>query len=217
MIDFLKFDQQIMHISLDLNFWIILFFIALFIVIKLIIKFYGNRFSVNTDIVPVKLKYSYGGAEIQYDIIRNYTNVEIAHRIYIELITRKAAIPIDEDHDVIVEVYNSWYTLFELTRSELKSISGRLLIENNTSNQLVVLLTDILNKGLRPHLTEYQAAFRKWYAEELEKKTSRGNSPQQIQKKYKDYKKLIISMKDVNLLLLKYQEQLSKIIGNETI
>lgn len=213
-IEFIKFlfNKQNMTFSIIINLWSSIIFIFLFILIKIIIYFYRKRSKIYKDIIPVKLKYSYGGAEIEYKIIRNYINVEIAHKIYIELITRKAAIPFDEKHDIIVEVYNSWYTLFDLTRNELKSISGKLLLENNTSNQLVILLTDILNNGLRPHLTKYQAAFRKWYAEELEKKTNKGINPQDIQKKYKDYNDLINSIKDVNTLLIEYKNQLNKII-----
>ena len=41
----------------------------------------------------------------------NNEDVQIAHRIWTELITRKAAQPIDIEHDVIVEIYNSWYAL----------------------------------------------------------------------------------------------------------
>ena len=39
----------------------------------------------------------------------NYENVQIAHRAWVELTTRKAALPFEDDHDVIVEVYDSYY------------------------------------------------------------------------------------------------------------
>ena len=143
---------------------VVVLFASLIIVGQLMFKLYRVKSKVHKDIIPVKLKYKYSGAEIEYNIIRNYQNVEIAHKIYIELITRKAAIKIEDDKDVIVEVYNSWYSLFQITRNELKSINGKLLKDNNTAKELIRLLTDILNKGLRPHLTEYQAKFRKWYS-----------------------------------------------------
>lgn len=209
----LSFDKENFSLSLDLNFWAIILLLVVFFLIKFLIKLYKEKKAVEKDIKPVKLKYKIAGVELEYDIIRNYQNIEIAHKIYIELITRKAAIEIEEDKDVIVEVYNSWYSLFQITRNELKSISGQLLKDNNTSQELVKLLSDILNKGLRPHLTEYQAKFRKWYSEKLEE--NKEDSPQKIQSDYDDFDILMTSMKDVNKTLIEYSKQLKKIIDGE--
>jgi len=63
-----------------------------------------------------------------------------------------------------------------------------------------------------PHLTEYQAAFRKWYDESLKKQENENLSPQKIQRKYENYDNLVCSMKDVNQLLIEYAEKL-KIIA----
>jgi hypothetical protein len=168
---------------------------------------------VKKDIIPVKIKYGIGGTEVEYSITCNYQNIEIAHRIYVELITRKAAINIDKENDVIVEIYNSWYSLFQITRDELKKISGDCLYQNKSSESLINLLTDILNLGLRPHLTEFQAKFRKWYNSELLKDTNKDLSPQDIQKKYDDFEILIESMSNVNSVLIEYSKQLKKIIN----
>lgn len=204
------FDKENGTFSLTLNLWILFAVLVLIIVINYFIKQYKNANAVEKNIDPVKLKYKIGGVEMEYEIIRNYQNIEIAHKIYIELITRKATIEFEEDKDVIIEVYNSWYTLFQITREELKTINGRLLKDNNTSTQLTKLLTDILNKGLRPHLTEYQAKFRKWYSEQLE--SNKTQSPQQIQANYEDIVPLMTSIKEVNSTLVEYSEQLKKII-----
>mgnify|MGYP003563752578 CR=1 FL=1 len=214
---------KIIDVSFDKTDWVFTLsfsVIALIITVILIIvgyqifKYFINRKkdNVHSEIIPVKLKYKLGNAEIEYDIRRSYQNIEIAHKIYIELITRKAAIEIDKDKDVIVEVYNSWYSLFQITREELKQLSGNLLLENDSSESLIELLSDVLNKGLRPHLTEYQAKFRKWYQEKLSEDVSSGKSPQQIQEGYDDYDNLIDSMKDVNRLLIDYSKELKKII-----
>ena len=152
-------------------------------------------------------------------LIRNYANIEIAHKLYIELITRKAAIKIDEENDVIVEIYNSWHELFKITREELKSFSGDLLESNPQSKELIRLATDILNKALRPHLTKYQAKFRKWYSEQLEeeknKKEKDKRTPQEIQKEYYEYDELISSMKKVNDILIEYKNKLEEILNYE--
>jgi len=166
-IEVLKISMENDHISIVFNICFFLFISIMFFIVKYLVKKNAVNGRVHQEIIPVTLKYDFGGQEIKYEIVRNYQNIEIAHKIYVELITRKAALPIDEKHDVIVEVYNSWYTLFQTTREELKSLPGKLLLCNNVSNDLIRLLTDILNKGLRPHLTEYQAKFRKWYDESL--------------------------------------------------
>lgn len=198
------------NLSFTLNWGILLAVVVLLIIVKFIIRFV--RSNNKQDIIPVELSYTIGGASVKYAIIRNHENVEIAHKIYVELITRKAAIEIDETNDVITEVYNSWYNLFQITRDELKQLSGHLLINNQTSGDLITLLTDILNKGLRPHLTEHQARFRKWYQEALEKEGNKGKSPQEIQREYDNYNQLVKSMKQVNKLLINYANQLQLIL-----
>ncbi len=200
--------------SLILNIWILLIGIALFVLIRYLIKRYSKSNKVHNEVIPIKLKYKIGGAEVEYAINRNYQNIEMAHRIYIELITRKAALPI-ENNDVIVEVYNSWYSLFQITRDELKKLSGVMLLENNESKDLIKLLTDILNEGLRPHLTEYQAKFRKWYKEALELEENKRKTPQDIQAQYDKYQELFDSMKYVNGLLSDYKDKLSDIINGK--
>jgi len=211
------FDKANLLLSIRLNILFLLFVvfvILIFTITFLIVRYLKKRNNLIRNTIPIKLKFKIGGAEIEYKIERSYQNIEIAHKIYIELITRKAAIPLDTQKDVIVEIYNSWYSLFQTTRKELKSFKGQLIKDNHTSHELTRLLTDILNKGLRPHLTEYQAKFRKWYEEELEKDrlNTKSKSPQEIQEKFYEYKKLIYSIKEVNTLLIEYSEQLKKII-----
>lgn len=209
----LSFDKVNFSLSIDLNLLAIILLLIVIFLTRYLIKIYKEKKAIEKDIKLVKLKYKIAGVEIEYEIIRNYQNIEIAHKIYIELITRKAAIEIEEDKDVIIEVYNSWYSLFQITRNELKSISGQLLKDNNTSQELVKLLSDILNKGLRPHLTEYQARFRKWYSQKLEE--NKEDSPQKIQSAYSDIDNLMASMKEVNKTLIEYSIQLKKIIDGE--
>jgi transcriptional regulator with XRE-family HTH domain len=61
-------------------------------------------------------------------------------------------------------------------REQITIIAQLLQIDENTL--ITLWLTDILNKGMRPHLAEYQAKFRKWYDEALSKgeSFSAGNS-----------------------------------------
>ena len=193
------------------NWYFLILFFLIIVLLYGIKKFVFNKYIAN--IKPVELTLGFGNSSIKYNIERNYQNLEIAHRIYIELITRKAAMPIDNENDVIKEIYDSWYSLFQITRNEIKNISGESLQNYGATEELIKMATDILNKGLRPHLTQHQAKFRKWYDEELEYPNSKGKSPQEIQRNYPEYSKLIESMIGVNKLLIEYAKQLNKFIS----
>ena len=211
-------DKSNYHILFDFNIITLIIIAVLLFIGYLIFKLYKNKNNlVSKNIEPVEITLNTGAGSIKYRIIRNYANLEIAHKLYIELITRKAAIRIDEKNDIIVEIYNSWYDLFKITRKELKNFNGDLLESNPQSKELIRLATDILNKGLRPHLTKYQARFRKWYFEQLEKDKSKKESdkrtPQEIQKDYYKYDELISSMKKVNEILIEYKNKLEEILS----
>lgn len=198
------------------NWYFLILFFLIIVLLYGIKKFVFNKYIAN--IKPVELTLGFGNSSIKYNIERNYQNLEIAHRIYIELITRKAAMPIDNENDVIKEIYDSWYSLFQITRNEIKNISEESLQNYGATEELIKMATDILNKGLRPHLTQHQAKFRKWYDEELEYPNSKGKSPQEIQRNYPEYCELIESMVGVNKLLIEYAKQLNNfIVGKNNI
>lgn len=208
------FDKASWELKINTHSVVIFVVVAIFLIWFFVIRRRLKNNKVKHDFTPVKFKYKIGGAEIEYQIERNYQNIEIAHRAYVELITRKAAILVDEDKDVITEVYDSWYNLFKILREEAKKISGKSILDDGFSNTLMERLVEVLNLGLRPHLTEYQAKFRKWYSSELDKNPNL--SPQEIQKQYPEYEKLITSMKEVNKLLIQYAEQLNNLIKGKS-
>ena len=213
-------DKDNYHLLIDFDILMLIIVAFLLLIAFLIFKSIRKKNNlVDNNIEPVEITLNTGAGNIKYKIIRNYANIEIAHKLYIELITRKAAIKIDEENDVIVEIYNSWYDLFKITREELKKFSGDLLESNDKSKELIRLATDILNNGLRPHLTKYQARFRKWYEEQLEKdknkKESDRRTPQEIQKAYYNYDEIMESMKKVNDILIEYKNKLEKILNYE--
>lgn len=201
-------SREVIALSITIKVW---FVIAITIIVLLAIGiryfFFSNRNNLKLTEMTLKIR----GQEFKFSVERNYLNLEIAHKIYIELITRKAALPYDEDFDILEEVYDSWYSLFGTTRDEIKMIKGELL-EHPTSESLINMATDVLNKGLRPHLTKYQGRFRRWFAAALDSEENKGLTPQEIQKKYPDYKELVKSMKEVNTLLAEYASQLRAFI-----
>ncbi|MCL4815019.1 MAG: hypothetical protein KJZ56_00145 [Flavobacteriales bacterium] len=192
------------------------YFIAAIILIAVLYHFFRKKIKSKVEDLftdETSIEIDTGLLKYNQKIKRNYQNLYIANRIYIELITRKAALPIDENKDVIKEVYDSWYILFKTIREEIKNLPGEILVDNHNTKKLIDLTVQILNEGLRPHLTEYQAEFRKWYDHELKKDTDNKRSPQQIQKDFPKHDQLIKSMLDVNETLRAYSEQLKKFVN----
>lgn len=145
----------------------------------------------------------------------NRDDRQIAYKIWIELNTRKIGIDIDEQHDVLVEVYNSWYEFFKITRELLKDVPAHKLQREDTK-KLVKLTIDILNDELRPHLTKWQAKYRKWYENALKEdaaSATAGMDPQEIQKNYPLFSDLVADMKNVNASLIYYKQKLAEMVG----
>lgn len=163
--------------------------------IKFILKFIKGRVSIKTITIN----------GISIDLECNSYVKKLANEVWIELSTRKIALPFDEENDVIVEVYNSWYEVFKRFREILKELP----INNNKEvEKLSLLIIKILNEELRSHLTKWQARFRKWYKEN---KNIIGKDPQEIQKKYPQYEELVRDLKRVNNNMIIFTEELDKI------
>ena len=157
----------------------------------------------------VQLDISLGGIG-QVQLRPVIEDIQIAHRIWTELVTRKVALPIDLDHDVIVEVYNSWYSLFGKVRDLIASIPAHVIREEKSTQELIRIATATLNQGLRPHLTRWQARFRNWYTNQAEMLMTK--TPQEVQKEFPEYSTLKADMQRVNEQMIQYAAQLQKLI-----
>ena len=135
----------------------------------------------------------------------------IAHQAWVELKTRKAAIPVDPENDVLVEIYNSWFELFKALRELTRSIPPDSVRSAGDAPVLADVLIKALNEGLRPHLTRWQARFRKWYETECEKPEAQPMAPQEIQRRYPDYEALIADLLSVNGEMIEFAEELRKL------
>lgn len=78
---------------------------------------------------------------------------------------------------------------------------------------MIILTERVLNEGLRPHLTKWQAKFRHWYNEEIKKQNNK--TPQEVQQGYKDYALVIEDIKKTNEILINYNNLMKKIAFNE--
>lgn len=150
----------------------------------------------------------------QWRISRNRRTAQLAHEAYVELITRKAAIPYEEGHDVIVEIYDSWYTLFTEIRRLARELPADALVRDKDLRRLHDLLITVLNQALRPHLTEWQSRFRHWYAGA--RRAGTDESPQEIQRRFPEYERLVEGLKDANQTLITLGEELRKLAHGAT-
>lgn len=193
-------------LSIEAGFTLLVILVAViisFAIVQLFIKkdhFFSTEVELNINLGGI------GGVKIK----QNAEVAQIAHKAWTEFITRKAGLEFDPEHDVIVEVYNSWKELFERVRSLIKDIPASRIKKENTQ-KLVNLLVDSLNKGLRPHLTKWQAKFRRWYESEIIKNENKDKTPQEIQKNYPHYDELIRDLILINQQIISYTNELKKL------
>lgn len=183
--------------------WIVA--ILLIIVLLVIIRVVKKRPN-NIEIDQVTLGIGDNTVSFSYDI----KDREVAYKLWVEMNTRKIGNTFVED-DIIVEVYNSWYSFFQIARELLKEVPIRKVKQ---ASPLIDTTTDVLNIGLRPHLTKWQAKFRKWFSSELEKSGNEGKTPQEIQQSYPQYADLIEELHKANEKMLEYKRLLKKIAFN---
>ena len=171
----------------------------LFIFFRLGKKYFAKRFCISVYQINVF------NANIKID----RSNIDIAYRIYTQLGTRKIGIAFD-DNDVLIEVYDSWYSAFVKIRElllELKPIPK--------NKDIIDIGNKILNKGMRPHLTRWQTKFRKWYLIELQNVENNKLTPQDIQRKYPLYNELVDDLKQSQREILELLVQLKEIFRFE--
>lgn len=141
----------------------------------------------------------------------NETDRQIAYKIWVELSTRKIGLPIDLEHDVISEVYDSWHTFFTVTRELVKDVPVKKFRRKETE-EIVRLSIGVLNDGLRPHLTKWQARFRRWYGKATEDSNFIDQSPQEIQQRYPKYDELQADLLAVNQRLMAYRKMMYELV-----
>lgn len=187
--------------------WIIITLVIVLPIIGMILRRYMPRWRKHFRVVELEIELG-GVGKVKLKPIAE--DIQIAHQIWTELATRKAALVIDPDHDVIVEVYNSWYVLFGRVRELIAGIPAELIRGEESTKVLVRVATDTLNDGLRPHLTQWQARFRNWYAQQGDELKTR--HPQDVQRDFPQYDELIADMLRVNLLMIQYASELKKLV-----
>ncbi len=197
--------------SIDLKFNSVLLLVLLGVLIAIfwLRKSLGKSSKNQYEIDEVEIGVGSGKVKIK----PNYEDLQIAYKLWVELKTRKLGLPFDEDHDVILEVYNSWYEFFKITRELIKSVPVNKIRSASSTQVLVGISIDVLNKGIRPHLSKWQARYRHWIDAELGKQGGKDFPPQDLQKRYPKYGELVSELKATNKQLVAYSAVLARILG----
>jgi len=151
--------------------------------------------------VQVNIPFGLGSITLQPSMYER----EIAWKLYIEMRTRKAALLFDDQYDVINEIYDSLYQLFPLIRDMLSAFPPEKIAR---SERLISILMRVQADGLRPHLTRWQAAFRRWWDQATNSPENSFLTPQEIQRQYPFYKELTADLKVANTELLRLSDEL---------
>jgi len=213
-----KFDMDLIRLYMDKDFnlqWTLNPWIIIAVLISVAIYIIARKRFPLKDYEIDEAELGIGTAKVK--IKPNYEDLQIAYKLFVELSTRKIGLPIDIEHDVIVEIYNSWYEFFRITRELIKSIPASKIERNESTRKLVHIAIEVLNIGMRPHLTKWQARFRKWYKLESEAKENESMSPQDIQKRFPEYRILAEDLQKVNKNLIAYKDKLDEMVmvGNK--
>lgn len=198
--------NQDLKTSLDINGYVlaaILIAVVVVIVVRVVSSLRMRRFEID------ETEFGLGNQKIK--LRPNIIDMQIAYKIWVELSTRKIGLPIDFDHDVISEVYDSWYGFFAVTRDLIKEVPVTRFRRSDTE-KIIRLSIEVLNSGIRPHLTKWQARFRRWYEHEMMKEENLCKAPQEIQAIFPEYKELAADLKIVNKRLIQYRQKMHELI-----
>lgn len=129
----------------------------------------------------------------------------LAWKLYVQLVTRKAALPFDKENDVIADVFDSLYDLFQVARDLLSDLPPNYF---NRESGVAALVIRVLNDGVRPLLTRWQSEYRRWWESALAAEENRAKSPQHIQRTYPRYSEIIEGLGVTNTELSKFADEL---------
>ncbi len=145
--------------------------------------------------------------------LRNPEAYRVAYQLWVELTTRKVGLPIDLAHDLVNEIYDSWYAFFREARGLIKMIPLHRNPSCRQMRQLVRVSQAVLNDGLRPHLEKWQGKFRHWHKIGGDPAQSPGLSPQQAQALFPDWIELSADLLAANRKLCGYLATLEEMLG----
>lgn len=183
--------------------------LVLLLVILVAFRYWWLKSDKTHDFELNEAEFGLGQQKIK--IKANDDDRQIAYKIWVELSTRKIGLLIDLEQDVITEVYDSWHTFFSVTRELIKDVPVKKY-QRDSTEKIVRLSIEVLNEGLRPHLTKWQARFRRWYEHQSVQSSCSLSSPQEIQKNFPSFQELAKDLMLVNDRLILYRTRMHDLI-----
>jgi hypothetical protein len=207
----LSWDNVASSLDLSISWWILLALVVLFGAAALW-RWWSGGFALRSFEID-QAEIGVGSSKFRFK--PNLTDRQVAYDIWVELSTRKIGLPIDFEHDVVAEIYDSWFNFFKVTRELLKTVPVSQF-QRPSTQAIVSLSIEVLNEGLRPHLTRWQARFRHWYDRELKRYDEEPSEdvmdPQQIQARFPQFGELRDDMRRVNQALIRYRSKMHELI-----
>lgn len=149
-----------------------------------------------------------GGASFR--ICEDKSVRQVAYKIWVEINTRTIGVQIELEKDIIRAIHTSFYEFFKTTRTLIEDIPASHIKKNK---ELIDLSMSFLNDVMRPYLTKWGLKFNDWYDREQEKNNTK--SPQELQKRYKEYDELTKDLLALNSNTIGYSNSLKRIAFKE--
>lgn len=144
--------------------------------------------------------------------LRDPEAYRVAYQLWVEMTTRKVGLPIDPAHDLVGEIYDSWYAFFREARALIKAIPLHGDPGCRHMRQLVRVSHAVLNEGLRPHLEKWQGRFRHWQKNGGDAARGPGLSPQEVQTLFPEWPQLSADLLAANRKLIGYLASLEELL-----
>lgn len=153
--------------------------------------------------LTVNLPFGIGSLELEAD----ETERRAAWALYVQLVTRVAVQPLDEEHGLLREALNSLYALFEITRDVLITAGPDVGASPDSVGGIAIA---VLNRGLRPFLSKWHPQLQSW-----EKDRPSHFTPQQHEQGWPHAVTMRNELEQVRQGLEQYAHALAKIVGVE--
>ena len=203
----LHYDLASHQVTFSGHAWVMGMILAVVVVIALLARFLPTWRGSSWEVERAEI----GAGSGKVTLKPNNSDRQMAYAIWVELSTRKIGLKIDLEHDVISEVYDSWYQFFSVTRELLKTVPVTQA-RNESTQKIIKISIDVLNDVLRPHLTTWQARFRRWFENEMAKKENIDKEPQEVQAEFKKFDELKTDLLEVNQRLINYRARMRALV-----
>jgi hypothetical protein len=151
--------------------------------------------------VSVSLPFGIGSAEWEAD----HTERKAAWSLYVELVTRIAVQPLENDQGLLREALTSLYNLFPVTRQVLKEAGPEVGASHDSVGGIAIA---VLNNGLRPFLAKWHPLLQVW-----ENQRPSNLSPKEHERRWREEANLRGSLESLRVDLEKYANALAIIAG----